>query len=111
MAVEKLVVVTKNQELSFHGVTIERKYVGEDIKSLRIIFESGEFFEVIGGWENVKVLVKEPPKKVDRWRVSGRYYDLENFTKVFDDQYEAEKFETSCTDGNLTLEKFTDLVY
>ncbi len=98
--------VAMDDKCEFPGVEVEREYRDKNIFSVTVKFPDGSFFTVSkDGWSDISLLVKQPPKKVEKYKVTGRYYLINDFSKVFDDEFAAVDFKASCTDGVLNVEK------
>lgn len=68
----KLKVVKKDEKLDFHGVEIEREYRDQNLYAVKVKFVDGTFFTVARhGWSDLEIMVKEPPKMVKKYVVTG----------------------------------------
>lgn len=93
----KLKKVGKDDILAFHGIGIEREYRDGNLFGVTIRFEDGNFFTVAkDGWSDLSLLIKEPAKKVKKYRVHGEFHD-KPFESILDTKSAAEELSNiSC---------------
>lgn len=97
--------VKKDEPLAFHGITIDREYVDNDLKSITVKFEDGNFFRVVGKWDSCEVQVKEPPKFITKYRAVGEYRGS-SVNLEFDCIHKAQDAVNDFVGANLTIENF-----
>lgn len=94
-------------ENAIPGLKIETQYADTSLFELAIYDGAGNLIVVRSPYSNLQVLVKAPPKMVEKFRLFGTYRGLK-VEEVFDSQYEAEDRQNEITgfssDHNLGIE-------
>ncbi len=106
MTALRLRTVKEDEKIEFHGIDIQREYVNGSLSKVHVEFADGSYFDVRkNGFSSMEFTVAKPPIEKKQWKVFGKYHEVEDFEKVFDDQYKAKDFKNMASNSDLEIEE------